>query len=1395
MYRSNSSRCQDGYRQDGYRQTTIHQSLLRVGLALLVLLTLAPAQLTAQDQCWDLVWSDEFDGPEIDLSKWQFEVNGAGGGNNELQYYTDRPENAQIVDGVLNIIGRAETYTGPDGTRNYTSARLRTLNQGDWRYGRFEASIKLPVGQGMWPAFWMLPTDYVYGGWPQSGEIDIMENVGFEPDIIHGTIHYGDPWPNNRFSGNSTPVANSASEFHTYTVEWEEDEIRWYVDGVHYFTRVPSDIAPFPWPFDQRFHILLNLAIGGDWPGSPDASTVFPQHYEIDYVRVYQGINSYGIDGDNEVFEGETGKVYTMNDVPGATYAWTVPAGATITAGQGTPSITVDWGTTGGDVQATITTDCGTRSYDRTVEITVPPTVTHVFENFNDQRNVTYDLALTSGTLTENVANPGVDGTNDSDSVGRYVRNGGAQYDVLFMGSPDVGNANDYVLGRKSFTMDLYTDAPPGTKVSVQLEDAAKANSNGYPVGRHSVFDAFTSVQNGWQTLEFNWAASPDPQGTGIFDVDQLVVLFAPNSFTGHTYHYDNFQVIGEDEAPILSTEIIEDYDGTSNWSYVWSTGPYNPNFPNPGSDAVNDSATVAQYIRNAGVQYDILIYNNLTQIEDASLLTDGDNKILADIYTTAPVGTTLTFNLENSAIAAAPYPIGRHSVYQAKSTVQNQWETVTFEYSFTPDAGTPDVGIDQLIFLFDPGNFTGETYHIDNVRMVSTKGPTVYLDDTVYEDYDGNSLLSVGTYDGVYDAPVSNPDPGGVNTSNNAGQYTRNAGVQWDVLFFDTNAIAATDFEAETHVFAMDVYTSAPVGTPIIWQLEDGNLTTPGNFPTGRRSSYQGSVGAQNEWHTVRFKYNTVLDGGTSPNNITQVALLFDGGNYTGDTFLIDNLRSQEVTEGTFEPTATANGAFDEGTGTTADFGNSLVGDLVGGTSWGVGQQGGALEFDGTGYVELVDSGDSPFDLTDGLTLALWVRPDALGGTQVLLSKDNAYELEIGRDGGNAYGLRANNGGEGTGQTGLTEGVWQHVAVTWDGSTVRYYLNGEADGSDAFAGPLDTNDANVGVGARPSASAEGGPTFHFVGAIDAVQVYGQALDDAAIAALFSGTVTDIDPPLRTHGAAAPGTLSLTTDEDAECRHGTTSGVRFADLPNTFGFTGGGTHGSTVGVSSAITFHSVRCRDALGNVNNDDIDLCEGSACAGLAASWTFEEGTGDTTADVSGNGHGGTLSVDNQWSAGVTGGGLLFNTTHDVTVSPAPVVAGHTLTLAAWVKLDATGEWQAIVDARDGATDGYNLFATAAGNAFARVNGATVSGPNIVDGSWHHVVSVYDGYILSLYVDGVLEGSTPAMSAIDVAAPLKLGHHAYSTFNMSGRLDTVTVFSTALSASEVADLHSATAP
>ena len=279
-----------------------------------------------QNKGWVSVWSDEFEGSELDRTKWEVEESCWGGGNNERQCYTDRPENIEIVNGLLRLKAYPETYTGPefpqgwpDGrggqiTQQYTSGKVRTRELADWTYGRFSARMKLPSGQGTWPAFWMMPADNVYGKWAASGEIDIMEAVnlgascsecdgGVGENRSLGALHYGGEWPNNTHQANHNPLpggADAKDQYHVFSVEWGEGRINWFVNDVKFATidaenwhsgAVSKDTHPNA-PFDQDFYMMLNLAVGGRLPeDSNDRGFVaasFPAEVLVDWVRVYQ---------------------------------------------------------------------------------------------------------------------------------------------------------------------------------------------------------------------------------------------------------------------------------------------------------------------------------------------------------------------------------------------------------------------------------------------------------------------------------------------------------------------------------------------------------------------------------------------------------------------------------------------------------------------------------------------------------------------------------------------------------------------------------------------------------------------------------------------------------------------------------------------------------------------------------------------------------------------------------------------------------------------------------------------------------------------------------------------------------------------------------------------------
>jgi beta-glucanase (GH16 family) len=243
------------------------------------------------------VWQDEFDGPKgatFDRTKWVAELGGAGWGNQERELYTSRAENVALDgDGHLVITALEEPASTANtcwyGKCRYTSARIKTKGLFERSHGRFEARIRVPRGQGIWPAFWMLGADIDAVGWPRSGEIDIMENIGREPAVVHGTIH-GPGYSGASGIGAAFPLPGGAfaDDFHVFAVEWRPSEIRWLVDGHPYHRVTPSEIpAGTQWVFEHPFFLLLNLAVGGAWPGDPDATTKFPQQLVIDYVRVY----------------------------------------------------------------------------------------------------------------------------------------------------------------------------------------------------------------------------------------------------------------------------------------------------------------------------------------------------------------------------------------------------------------------------------------------------------------------------------------------------------------------------------------------------------------------------------------------------------------------------------------------------------------------------------------------------------------------------------------------------------------------------------------------------------------------------------------------------------------------------------------------------------------------------------------------------------------------------------------------------------------------------------------------------------------------------------------------------------------------------------------------------
>ncbi len=270
------------------RENSLHIKGSRIKLVCIIISILFIfSQSKAQN--WNLVWSDEFDSTSINSTNWTYDIGGNGWGNSELEYYTNRPDNAKVENGNLLIIAKEESYDG----NNYTSARLKTQGLRSFTYGKIEARIKIPVGQGLWPAFWMLGQDINTVGWPECGEIDIMEHINNE-NLNHGTMH----WNNNGHVSYGGTVYCDESTFHIYSIEWDANAIKWLLDGNEYWEGNIANDTNSTEEFHLPLFIIFNLAVGGNWPGNPNNTTTFPDTMYVDYVKVYQLVTNV-LEGSN----------------------------------------------------------------------------------------------------------------------------------------------------------------------------------------------------------------------------------------------------------------------------------------------------------------------------------------------------------------------------------------------------------------------------------------------------------------------------------------------------------------------------------------------------------------------------------------------------------------------------------------------------------------------------------------------------------------------------------------------------------------------------------------------------------------------------------------------------------------------------------------------------------------------------------------------------------------------------------------------------------------------------------------------------------------------------------------------------------------------------------------
>ena len=748
-------------------------------LPTLLLFTLLPLPpVLAQATCSELVWADEFDGDALDTSSWSYQLGDGtefgipGWGNNEAQFY--QRDNAEVRDGELVITARREEAGGYD----YTSARLLTKEKVDFTYGRVVGRLRVPAGGGTWPALWMLSTDEPYGTWPKSGEIDVMEYIGNDPTELLGTVHYGEDWPNNSFTSRRLESLTGPlhEAFHEYAVDWTPDSIHWMFDGYRYgsVSRAEIEAEGLRWPFDDDFHLLANLAVGGNLGGAVTPSD-YPAEYRLDYVRVYDGARAY-LTGPREVATGAAGVEYRVGGVPaGAEVTWTVPAGASVTSGSGTPAITVDWGEEPGvgEVAAAIESPCGTESVRVDVLAEAPAVRAFAFTIDNFDSSTAAFVTYSDGAF-DLIPDPAPDDTLAEGTVGRYTRNAGAQFDVIIydVAGLDALDPAALAAGDAAFSLDLLSEAAPGTEILVQLESEAALPDN-YPTGRHSRYRAEVPVGAGtdFKRLSFEPLDRPDA-GVDPSSVTRLIVLFAPNTETGDAYTYDNFDVYGEasgggdgsdDEGdgeedddyvydpPSLDGRevayVLQDFDSAAA-VLTFAAGQLDTLTAGPDADPLWSGA-YGEYARDPGAEFDVLIYD-ATPVDslDPAALVREEQVISIDLRTTAPGGTQVILQLETPAASGA-FPTGRHSRYL--SIVPDDGfagvRRLTFDFRDRPDSTTAAADVTQFVLLFAPGVLGGNTYTFDNLVVYGAAEDTT---DVGTRDRPGDAQPLQLAYDGA---------------------------------------------------------------------------------------------------------------------------------------------------------------------------------------------------------------------------------------------------------------------------------------------------------------------------------------------------------------------------------------------------------------------------------------------------------------------------------------------------------------------------------------------------------------------------------------------------------------------------------------------------------------------
>lgn len=839
---------------------------------------------------WKLVWADEFDGNSINADNWTHEINCAGGGNNEKQCYTDSTENSYIENGLLNIVALP---AGEGAEKPYTSARINSRYKADFKYGRFEIRAKLPSGQGSWPAFWMMPTNEVYGGWPKSGEIDIFESVNLKTvdgegnveNKIYGTLHYGREWPDNSNSGKAYSLPeniNPADDFHNYAIEWQEGEIRWYIDDYLYATQRKSEVRynsrdeavglshrgwfaeyydiatgelTTHWgnePFDQHFYLILNFAVGGNWPenvnnlGIDAAAFENGQKLEIDYVRVFEcQTNPDTGKGCETIRAGydSTDDALVEGDAPIPSPPSTgIAQNLTIFAGELNPNWPA-WDCCGGSTPMLVNdTDKG-----NVIEFVVgsSPTVNGF---------ITRDAFIDdpAGSATPFDASPLID-------------SGNVKFDLKLVSAP-----ND-------------TSAPWLFKIESQ------EGSTAVELPLNQSVEGINPVVGEWQTYTFPLQSLADA-GLDLSSIDVVMIFPAWGQGEGAIYHVTNV-TIASDGVSSPQVILFEDAENPS-WPMWDCCGGSTPTVATDDQAhgavaefSIGASPTVMGFISRAE-----FISEPNTQpapFDGTAILANGvvqfDLKVVS-----MPLDSSAAwlFKIESdNASSAVELPLT--SSVEGVGPTEGQWQTYTFNLSDLANAGLDVSAIDVVMIFPAWGAGEGAVYRVDNAKIYDPNASSDFNGHVLFAD---SPLAQWSIWDccGGSTPTIENDDAShGLTAEFVIGSAPTVMGLLADDgVYLDASNLTSNGVVQ----FEMKV-VSAPNDPSSVWKfkIESGDASSAVELDL--TASQEGAVPVVGEWQTYTYSLQSLFDSGLDVSAIDVVMVFPAWGTGEGAVYRLDNM------------------------------------------------------------------------------------------------------------------------------------------------------------------------------------------------------------------------------------------------------------------------------------------------------------------------------------------------------------------------------------------------------------------------------------------------------------------------------------------------------------------------